>query len=389
MKTSFTLRQLDDPRIAEADRILQDCVHYGFCVSVCPTYVLTRDEDESPRGRIDLIKEMLESGTAPKAETVRHVDQCLSCLSCMSTCAASVDYAHLVDTARAHIEHHYQRPLGDRLMRWLVASTIPHPKRMRLALHAARVARPLSAWLPHRLRNMVAMGADGSGGGSKSESAQRPPGDAGLEFDRALPAKGQRLLRVALIPGCAQQVLAPQINEATIRILRRHGCEVVVAGTRCCGALELHMGREASARRAAGETLDKLQSIDRERPLDAIVVNASGCGTTMKDYGHMMAGVPGTATAAAAIGARVKDISEVLAELGLRPPVRRTGLRVAYHDACSLQHGQKVSRQPRQLLASAGFEVLDVPERHFCCGSAGTYNLLQPQTAAVLGDRKA
>ncbi|MDH2238571.1 glycolate oxidase subunit GlcF [Pigmentiphaga sp. GD03639] len=376
MKTAFTIRQLEDPGIAEADRILQDCVHYGFCVSVCPTYVLTRDENESPRGRIDLIKEMLESDQPPRPATVRHIDGCLSCLSCMSTCAASVDYAHLVDTARSHIEEHYRRPLADRLMRGLVAAVIPRPALMRLALRAARLAGPIAPLLPGRLRGMVELAP-----------ARRAAAPA-IPTGRLLPAEGQARRRVALIPGCAQQALAPHLNEASIRLLRRHGCDVVVPAMSCCGALTLHMGKTGPARRAAAQTLSTLGRLQREFDLDAIIVNASGCGTTMKDYAHLMAGEP-QADEAAAIGGRVRDITEVLLDLGLNPPVRRTGLRVAYHDACSLQHGQKVVQPPRQLLRQAGFEVLDIPERHFCCGSAGTYNMLQPDTAAELGRRKA
>ncbi len=378
MKTSFTLHQLQDPKTAQAEKILGDCVHYGFCVSVCPTYELTRDENESPRGRIDLIKEMLESGGSPKPDTVQHVDQCLSCLSCMSTCAASVDYMHLVDIARVHIEKNFKRPLAERLLRGLVAMIIPNPSRMRIALRAAYLARPASALLPRRLRHLLALAP-------RSLPTER----ASMQEALFLPAEGPATKTVAIILGCAQQVLAPHLNDATIRILRRHGCNVVVPPMECCGALTLHMGKEKLALDAARTTIDALLALQKSYKLDAVVVNASGCGTTMKDYAHVMERVPSHAQPAASIGKLVKDISEILLDLGLQPPVRHTGLRVAYHDACSLQHGQKITNQPRQLLSKAGFDVADVPEKHFCCGSAGTYNMLQPDTAEALGKRKA
>jgi glycolate oxidase iron-sulfur subunit len=370
VQTSFTPEQLAKPEIAEADGILKTCVHYGFCTATCPTYVLFRDENDSPRGRIDLIRAMLEKGGAPEAKTVHHLDRCLSCLSCMTTCAVKVDYVHLIDIARAYIEDTYRRPLGERLLRRMLAELLPYPNRFALALRLSRLARPFSAILPRRLRNLVEL------------AASRPP--AGEVLRPAIyPAEGQRKKRVALLPSCAQQALDRNINAATIRLLRRCGCEVVVApGVGCCGALPLHMGREAQAKALAQANVVAWSEQLRDG-LDAIVINASGCGTTVKDYAHLV-GRP----LAERIGALARDITEVVAELGL-PTCDVERYRVAYHDACSLQHGQRVERQPRQLLARAGFEVLDVPERHFCCGSAGTYNLLQPDIALALGQRKA
>ncbi len=376
MKTAFTAAQLQRPEIAEADQILGACVHYGFCTAVCPTYVLLHDENDAPRGRIDLIRAMLEKGGRPDAKAVGHIDRCLSCNACMTTCAAKVDYLHLADIGRAYIEKHYRRPLGDRLLRRLLAATLTSPRRFRWALRGAGLARPFVHALPPRVRNLVAV------------TPRRVP--RGGEVAGVHPADGKRRLRVALLAGCVQQALAPHINAATIRLLTRHGCEVVVVGgVECCGALTLHMGREDDAKASARRALQAWDAERNRSGLDAIVVNASGCGTTVKDYGHLFQHDPEFAESAARIGALARDISEVMLDLGLKAPEKPIPLRVAYHDACSLQHAQKVVQPPRALLAAAGFEVLDVPEKHFCCGSAGTYNLLQPEIARQLGRRKA
>jgi glycolate oxidase iron-sulfur subunit len=370
VQTAFTLEQLAQPEIAEADGILKTCVHYGFCTATCPTYVLFRDENDSPRGRIDLIRAMLEKGGTPAAKTVHHLDRCLSCLSCVTTCAVKVDYAHLIDIARAHIETNYRRPLGERLLRRMIAELLPYPWRFSVALRLARLASPLASVLPARLRNLIHLAA----GWPVTGEILRP----GIS-----PAEGNRKMRVALLPSCAQQALDKNINAATIRLLRRHGCEVVVAaGVGCCGALPLHMGHQAQGKALARANI-AAWSAQLRNGLDAIVINASGCGTTVKDYAHLVGGED-----ARRISGLTRDVTELLAELGLS---RGDGepYRVAYHDACSLQHGQRVTDQPRRLLARVGFNVLEVPERHFCCGSAGTYNLLQPDIAVALGQRKA
>lgn len=370
MQTAFTPEQLTDPEIAEADGILKTCVHYGFCTATCPTYVLFRDENDSPRGRIDLIRAMLEKGGAPDAKTVHHLDRCLSCLSCVTTCAVKVDYAHLIDIARAYIETNYRRPPGERALRRMLAELLPYPRRLAAALLLARLSRPFADVLPRRLCNLIGLAS-----GRRMGGALLRPG--------VFPADGRRMMRVALLAGCAQQVLDRNINAATIRLLQRHGCDVVVSqGAGCCGALPLHMGHDAQGRRLARANIE---AWDKEiaTGLDAVVVNASGCGTTVKDYGHLVGGA-----AAQRIGALTRDVTELLSEIGMQEGGARR-YRVAYHDACSLQHGQRVTGQPRALLARAGFEVVDVPERHFCCGSAGTYNLLQPAIATTLGARKA
>jgi glycolate oxidase iron-sulfur subunit len=364
MQTNFTLAQLADPDIAEANRILRACVHCGFCTATCPTYVLLGDELDSPRGRIYLIKDMLERERPAPARLVTHVDRCLSCLSCMTTCPSGVNYMHLVDLARIRIEETHRRPWLDRTLRALLAWLVPHPNRFRLALVGAWFGRPFAKLLPGRLGAMLAL------------APRALPARSYVDRPQVFAAEGARRARVALLSGCAQQVLAPAINEATVRLLTRHGVEVVVAeGMGCCGALTHHMGRWS--REAEGEGLD------------AIVINASGCGTTVKEYGFMLRNDGEWAARAAKVSALMtQDASEFLTGLGLGAPVRETGLTVAYQLACSLQHGQKITAEPKALLAAAGFIVKEVPEGHLCCGSAGTYNLLQPELAGRLRARK-
>ncbi|MDJ0386697.1 glycolate oxidase subunit GlcF [Roseomonas sp. E05] len=384
MQTNFTPEQLADPDTRESNTILRTCVHCGFCTATCPTFVLLGDELDSPRGRIYLIKDMLESGRPAGEAEVRHVDRCLSCLSCMTTCPSGVHYMHLVDHARRYIEETYTRPWPERALRRLLGATLPYPRRFRLALAAARLAQPLRGLLPargttaRRLRAMLELAPARLPAGNE---AQRP---------QVHPAHGPRRGRVALLTGCAQTVLAPSINEATIRLLTRMGVEVVVtAGQGCCGALNHHMGQHDAAMALARANIEAwTREIDGEG-LDAVVVNASGCGTTVKDYGFMFRTEPGPWPArAAAVAERARDISEVLLQFGYAPSREAPGLTVAYHAACSLQHGQKITTAPKQLLTRAGFAVKEPAEPHLCCGSAGTYNLLQPDIAAQLKARK-
>jgi glycolate oxidase iron-sulfur subunit len=371
MQTHFSPVQLADPDTAESEKILRKCVHCGFCTATCPTYALLGDELDGPRGRIYLIKDMLENDRPATTEVVTHIDRCLSCLSCMTTCPSGVNYMHLVDHAREHIERTYRRPFLDRQLRRVLGFVLPRPALFRAAVIGARVARPLAGVLPRRLRPLLAL------------APARLPA-AAFDRPRVYPAEGARVRRVALLAGCAQTVLAPEINAATIRLLTRHGCEVVIArGAGCCGALTHHLGQGG-----LGFARANIDAWTNQPDLDAIVVNASGCGTTVKDYGHMLRTDPAYAAKAARVSARARDISEVMADIGLRVPTHPTGLRVAYHAACSLQHGQQIKTQPRALLAAAGFHVLEVPEGHLCCGSAGTYNLLQPEIATALRDRK-
>ena len=378
MQTDFTAEQLTDPDVAASEKILRACVHCGFCIATCPTYVLLGDELDSPRGRIYLIKNMLESDgrDAVPAETVKHIDRCLSCLACMTTCPSGVNYMHLVDHGRRHIEAHYRRPAGERLLRRLLGRVLTRPALFRLALLGARLAKPFSALLPHAIRPMIELVPT-----TRLSAAPLAPG--------VYPAEGARRLRVALLPGCAQQVLAPEIDAATIRLLSRLGCEVVVAsGSGCCGALLHHLGEEAPALALARANIEAWERERTGAGLDAVVANASGCGTMLKDYGFLFRADPACAEKAARIAGLARDISEVVAELGLDSAAAPEPLRVAYHSACSLQHGQKIDRMPKELLAAAGFEIAAIPEGHLCCGSAGTYNLLQPELAAKLRDRK-
>ena len=376
MQTHFTDEQLRDPALAEANKILRACVHCGFCTATCPTYQVLGDELDSPRGRIYLIKEMLETGRPADARTVRHVDRCMSCLSCMTTCPSGVHYMHLVDQARAYIEKTYRRPIIDRALRAVLARVLPYPTRFRLALLAAKIARPFARLIPDaRLRAMLAMAPKVIPPVSRNDDPQ------------VFPAAGLRKMRVALMTGCAQKALNTDINDATIRLLRRLGCEVVVAnGAGCCGALTHHMGKAAQSHAAAAANIRAFMAEKAAGGLDAIVINTSGCGTTVKDYGHMFAHDPLAADAAAVAGLAL-DVTELLARIGL-PQGAAKGLRVAYHAACSLQHGQQIRSAPKDLLKRAGFEVIEPADSHLCCGSAGTYNLLQPEISGQLRTRK-
>ncbi|MBZ8133506.1 glycolate oxidase subunit GlcF [Afifella sp. IM 167] len=384
MQTAFTPAQLADPRIAEADQILRKCVHCGFCLATCPTYVELGNELDSPRGRIYLIKDMFEAEKPASAEVALHIDRCLSCYSCMTTCPSGVDYMHLVDQARVHIEKTYRRPLRDRLMREALARILPHRERFRAALNAARLGRPagpLMKALGGPFRQMAAMLALAPG--------EIPDGGKMAEPGNTFRPKGERKGRVALLTGCAQPVLDPGINAATIRLLNRAGIEVVLPkGEGCCGGLVHHMGREDEALPLARRNIAAWIAEMEGEGLDAILITTSGCGTTIKDYGHLFAAHPAWRERAARVAAIAMDVSEYLARLDLPEPVAGGGLKVAYHAACSLQHGQKVVKEPRAILEKAGFEVLGVPEGHLCCGSAGTYNLLQPAIAGRLRDRK-
>jgi glycolate oxidase iron-sulfur subunit len=388
MKTEFTPAQLADPDIAEADKILRKCVHCGFCTATCPTYVLLGDELDSPRGRIYLIKQMLEKNEPPTAEVVKHIDRCLSCLACMTTCPSGVNYMHLVDQARVRIAKEYQRPLPERLLRMVLTYVLPRPKLFRASMILARLGRPVAALLPgskagattptflRRIKAMLALAP---------ASLPSPGAAAGSVF----PAKGLRRGRVALLQGCAQQVLAPRINEAAISLLTRHGVEVVlVADEQCCGALTHHMGDDRDALARARANITAWLTEAERGGLDAIVVTASGCGTVIKDYGYLLREDRDYAAPAARVSGLAKDITEYVASLDLPAPQRSSDLVIAYHSACSLQHGQKITRLPKDLLSKNGFVVKDIPESHLCCGSAGTFNILQPDIANSLRDRK-
>jgi glycolate oxidase iron-sulfur subunit len=381
MQTAFSIAALADPQNASSEKILRACVHCGFCNATCPTYALLGDELDGPRGRIYLIKEMLEHGQPATREVVKHIDRCLSCLACMTTCPSGVNYMHLVDHAREHIEKTYRRPLFDRALRALLARVLPDPALFRLVVVMGLIAKPLAPVLrAFGLRRMAAMLALTPG---------RKPAPPAERTGKVYPAQGARRGRVALLSGCINPVISPATDEAAIRLLNRHGVEVVVAqGEACCGSLLHHMGHEDKALAQARNNIDAWSAEIEGGGLDAILITVSGCGTTVKDYGFMLRTDSAYATKAARISALAKDVTEYLARLNLQPGPPPARLTVAYHSACSLQHGQKVMREPKELLLKFGFVVKDVPEGHLCCGSAGTYNILQPELAERLLARK-
>jgi glycolate oxidase iron-sulfur subunit len=381
VQTSFTLTQLLDPQVASSEKILRACVHCGFCTATCPTYVLLGDELDSPRGRIYLIKEMLEQDKPATRDVVKHIDRCLSCLACMTTCPSGVHYMHLVDHARERIEKSYKRPLTERALRALLARVLTDPALFRLAVVAGLVARPLAPVLELvGLRRMAAM---------LKLTPHRKPAPPVERTGKVYPAEGKRRGRVALLSGCINPVLAPSTDEAAIRLLNRHCIEVVVAaGEGCCGSLVHHMGREDDALAQARNNIDAWTREIEGDGLDAILVTVSGCGTTVKDYGFMLRTDEAYAAKAAKVSALARDVSEYLATIDLPAPAVPSGLAVAYHSACSLQHGQQVHKEPKALLSHLGFVVKDVPEGHLCCGSAGTYNIMQPEIADRLRARK-
>ena len=371
MQTTFTSEQLSDPKIATSNDVLRKCVHCGFCTATCPTYVLLGDEHDSPRGRIYLMKEMLERGKPATAETVKHIDRCLSCLSCMTTCPSGVNYMHLVDHARQHIEETYKRPLFERVLRNLLAFVMPRPKLFRLTLMASRVAKLATPLTSGRLRAALDL------------APAKLPRPAQLGAPGTYLAQGTSKGRLALLQGCVQSVLDPEINATTIRLLNRLGFEVVVSKAEaCCGSLTHHMGKEHDALARARRSIDQWT----DENVDAVVITASGCGTTIKDYSFMFRNDPAYSAKAQAISAKAKDITEFLAEQFL-PQGQGMG-RVAYHSACSLQHGQQIKSIPQNLLRQAGFEVVEPQDAHLCCGSAGTYNILQPEISKRLKQRK-
>ncbi len=362
MRTRFAPERLAEPSIADAERQLRACVHCGMCNAVCPTYRLIGDEADGPRGRIRLMQDMLERGGPPAKSEVRHIDRCLSCLACRTTCPSSVDYRRLVDAAREHIAAHHRRPFGERQFRALLAWLLPRPWAFGAALRLAPLAKPLRRWLPERLRALA-----------ETAPAVRSP--ARSPRPGVYPARGERRMRVALLRGCVQRSLAPEIDQAAVRLLTRLGAEVIVArGSGCCGAISHHLGLTQSARDYARRNVAAWGGT-----IDRVVVTASGCGAAVRDYAHLLAGDGG----AARVSERTRDIAELAAELGYagRAP---EPLRVAYHAACSLTHGQRIGDVAERLLGEAGFALAPAKDADQCCGSAGTYSLLQPEIAGAL-----
>jgi len=376
MQTNFTEAQKRDAAVAASEEILRRCVHCGFCLPSCPTYTLLGDERDSPRGRIYLIKDMLENNRAASDQEALHIDRCLSCLSCMPACPSDVNYQHLIDHARVHVEKTRRRPVLEQALRKVIAFVLPVPGRLRAAMTAAKFALPLAPLLPRQLRAALGLA-------KKVDIGARTMAVPGI-----YPAQGTRKMRVALLPGCVQDVMAPGITAAAIRVLTRHGAEVVIpTGLGCCGALEHHLGDDASHRRVKTNT-QAIANSETEEKFDAVITTASGCGVMMKDYGFILRNDV-QATTASDMSNRVRDITEVLDALGLQVTGETPKAVVAYHAACALQNGMRVSEPPRKLLRTAGFDVREIAEGHMCCGSAGTYNILQPEIATALRDRKA
>jgi len=346
------------------------CVHCGFCLPTCPTYVTLEEEPDSPRGRILLMKEVLEGGLALE-EALEPIDNCLGCQACVTACPSGVEYGDLIAAFRAHAEEHRRRPIAQRVQRALVARTLPFPRRFRAAARLGMLTRPLARLTPAGMRPMLDL------------LPERLPAARPLPAVHA--AEGTRRARVALLAGCAQQVLDPDIGWATLRVLARNGVETVVPERQgCCGALAMHGGRGAQARKLARRNLAAFPA-----DVDAVIVNAAGCGSGMREYGLLFAGEAEEDRARAFAG-RVVDVSAFLDELGLvAPPAAGRPLRVAYHDACHLAHAQRVREAPQRLLRAAGHEVVVPEDWELCCGSAGTYNVEQPDTATELGRRKA
>lgn len=356
------------PAMAHA---VDKCVHCGFCLSACPTYKVLGEEMDSPRGRIYLMKEQLEGSLELDAVTP-YIDRCLGCLACVTACPSGVEYGELLAPFRALAEEKRSRTPMERLTRLLVRETLPYPTRFRLAATLGKLAAPVRPLLPTSLTAMLDLLP-----GALPKAEPLPT---------FYPAEGTKRARVALLAGCVQQVLSPSINWATLRVLARNGVEVVIPPNQgCCGSLSMHTGEADQARHLAGKNLTVFPM-----DVDAIVTNAAGCGSGMREYGLLFAGTP-QETAARAFAARVKDVSVFLYELGLvTPPALDEPLTIAYHDACHLAHAQRVTSQPRRLLAAIPNVTLrEIPEGELCCGSAGTYNLEQPEIARQLGERKA
>ena len=378
MRTDIDLQLLTDPDVKVSEEVLRACVHCGFCNATCPTYLLTGNELEGPRGRIYLIKNVLENGIKASRKTIEHIDNCLGCLACETTCPSGVDYSRLLEEARPRLDKLVKRPFTDRLLRAMLTRILPYPGRFRFALKMSGLGRVFSWLMPKNMRPLLDM------------APKRLPRSAEVAKAGVVSAVGEKRMRVALLTGCAQQVLGPQINDATVRLLTRLGAEVVMpkdAG--CCGALTFHMGERKRSRKLMQRNIEVWHNEVAENGLDAIVLNTSGCGTAIREYDYIFRHDPKLAVKAKTVTALVRDVAEVVAELGLGEASKASKLKVAYHDACSLQHGVQVKTQPRQLLKDAGFDVIEVPEAHICCGSAGTYNMLQPELASQLQARKA
>lgn len=380
--TTISMFDLHHP---PAQDLIEDCVHCGFCLPTCPTYMLWGEEMDSPRGRIYLMKLGSEGRIELNDTSVSHFDHCLGCMACLTSCPSGVQYDKLIEATRSQIERNYQRSLPDSLFRRMIFTLFPHPNRLKLLagplwLYRRSGVRALAhrlgllKWLPERLQAMESLLPDFT------------LGSLNRTLPASIPAQGQQRKRVGLLLGCVQRVFFGDVNAATARVLAAEGCEVIIPQTQgCCGALMVHAGQEPDALAMARQTIDAFEAAN----VETIVINAAGCGSTLKEYGHLLRDDPQYAERAARFAAKCKDISEILAELPIRSERKPLKLKVAYHDACHLQHAQHIRNEPRQVLRSIpGLEIVEIAESAICCGSAGIYNLVEPGPAKELGDRK-
>ena len=377
MQTKFTKKQLEDHEVNNSEKILRKCVHCGFCNATCPTYQVLGDELDGPRGRIYLIKDMLENSKPANDKIVKHIDRCLSCYACMTTCPSGVNYMHIIDHARNHIERTYKRPWFDRTLRNILSFVLPSTKLFRLMALMVKIAKPFSFMMPDKIKNMISL--------MPSSFPKQT-----LKTKNIYKPKNKVVARVILLTGCVQKVISPQINESTINILNRHGVEVYVAKEAgCCGSLNHHLGKEEDAHQDFKNNINTWYEEHQKGNLDAILSNTSGCGTTMKDYGFIFRDDKELSKKAKVISDLTRDISEYIFE-SLKLNIKSKGkkYKVAYHSACSMQHGQKVHSQPISLLEKTDNEIMEIPQGHICCGSAGTYNILQSKIAKQLLENK-
>jgi glycolate oxidase iron-sulfur subunit len=375
MQTSFTEKQLENKENKTSETILRKCVHCGMCNATCPTYGINGDELEGPRGRIYLIKDMLENNKPANKKIVQHIDSCLSCYSCMTTCPSGVNYMHLIDHGRNYVEETYKRPLAERTLRNILSFVLPRPKVFLILAILTKFIKPFSFLMPRFLKNSLNLMPD------------KIPLKKIKTQKIYSPLNGKKISRVALLIGCVQRVISPEINEATIRLLNRHNVEVVVMpDIECCGSLNHHLGKKEKAKESFVKNIESWHEEYLLNGLDAIISNTSGCGTTLKDYGHIFKNDKEMKKKAKKISELTKDITEYLDE-NLKLNIKKNEekkYKIAYHSACSMQHGQKIHDQPKELISKTGNEVLDIPDGHLCCGSAGTYNILHQKMAKSL-----
>ncbi len=382
METHFSKEQLKDPDNKSSEKIFRKCVHCGFCNATCPTYNLLGDELDGPRGRIYLIKDMLEKNKPANEKIVKHIDRCLSCYSCMTTCPSGVNYMHLIDHGRSHIEKTYKRNFSDRLIRSFLSKTLSKSINFKIIAVLTQFVKPFQFLLPKKIREMISF-----------MPIAFPKKTLPKKQIYRVHKKKKPIARVALLTGCVQKVLAPQINEATIRLLTRHGIEVVVPKSiDCCGSLNHHLGKSDLANQTFKKNISIWYDEYLNNGLDAIISNTSGCGTTLKDYGFIFRSDDDLKKKAKKISELTKDITEYLDEKVklnfITRNINEKKYKIAYHSACSMQHGQKIHKEPINLIKKTGNEVLDIPDGHLCCGSAGTYNLLQNDIAKKLLQNK-